>query len=500
MKPSWLGMRLTMKSLKIITGVIVLSFAGACASVSPDHAPADLNTQIDTYVEELVLLNEVPGLALAVIHKGNVIYADYHGVTALPHGENVSDRTVFRIYSLSKIMAAVAIFELIEQDKLDLSTPLSEFFDDLPNDWKAVTIGHLLAHASGLPDIRNLTDELANEGLSDTDFFNLVYVQDRQYQTGDDWSYTQTNYLLLERVLEHLTGETFEDYLRKRQFPQVDPARVMFSSSDFDDIPHRAKNYKYNVETDTHEQKLENYGSRNNILAGLNLTLDELVIWSQNFDADHFIRPATKQKMWTPFEFNQSEEQFLYGWGVYPVADQISYGFTGGGVSGLRKFPNHDLTIIVLTNGFKYYSVHNTVINHVAGMVDRALENNPVALARMYQHEFLKTKELNADALYNQTQEDRPDLDVQEVMTSFGYKLFDIRETERALQVFVIIAKRNPDSFSAFENLGHAYLSQGEMRNALINFKRALELDPDSMGTQKMVRGICERTENLEGC
>jgi len=146
-----------------------------------------------------------------------------------------------------------------------------------------------------------------------------------------------------------------------------------------------------------------------------------------------------------------------------------------------------------LTNGFKFYSVHNTVINHVAGMVDSELENKPVAQARMYQHDFLKSGKLDVKTLYDRTAQNRPDVDAADVFESFGYKLQDIREPDLAIKVFEEVTLRHPQSISAHENLGYANLGQGNMKAALASFERALELDPDNTKTQKMIKGIRER-------
>ena len=98
---------------------------------------------------------------------------------------------------------------------------------------------------------------------------------------GDRFSYTQTNYLLLKSVIEKVTATPFETYLRGQAFATVEPNRTIFSSNDLESIPRRAKNYNYNVENSSYIQKQENWGRRNNVLAGLNLTLRELIDWNQ---------------------------------------------------------------------------------------------------------------------------------------------------------------------------------------------------------------------------
>ncbi len=123
-------------------------------------------------------------------------------------------------------------------------------------------------------------------------------------------------------------------------------------------------------------------------------------------------------------------------------------------------------------------------------MVVSALENKPVALARMYQHAFLKDGILDIATLYNRTEENQMDVNAEEVMTSFAYKLLDVSESQHALSVFEEITRRNPQSFDVFENLGHARLGQDDMSEALAAFEAARMLRPNNANIEKMIAGI----------
>ena len=73
------------------------------------------------------------------------------------------------------------------------------------------------------------------------------------------------------------------------------------------------------------------------------------------------------------FYFNNKKDEFLYGWEQYSSNNEISYGFTGGLVTGYRKFIHQDMTIIVFTNGLKEKPIHNKIISKIAGIVDSEL-------------------------------------------------------------------------------------------------------------------------------
>ncbi|MDP5229915.1 MAG: beta-lactamase family protein [Cellulophaga sp.] len=96
-------------------------------------------------------------------------------------------------------------------------------------------------------------------------------------------------------------------------------------------------------------------------------------------DNNDFIKAMTKDKMWIPFDykipfyFENKKDKFLYGWQQYATNNEISYGFTGGLVTGYRKFIHQNMTIIILTNGLKDSPIRNKVINKIASIIDESL-------------------------------------------------------------------------------------------------------------------------------
>lgn len=310
------------------------------------------------------------GLAMAVIKDGNVIYKNYLGK------ENLSDKlvnkeTIFPLYSLSKLITSTAVFQLIEEDKIHLDDNISKYIDNLPKEWRNIKVKNLLTHSSGLPDY-----DLINGKIPDsTTMKNLVHNKLR-FETGERWEYNQTNFWFLSKIMEKVTKKTYEDFVIENQFPNNN---ILFSSNFIDSIPDRSFKYNFNDSTQTWEKVNYNFGKRANSAGGLNLTLDQIIVWTQKFDGNAFIRPVTKNKMWTPFEFEKpfyyenEKDKFLYGWQQYSTNNEISYGYTGGLVTGYRKFINQNMTIIVLTNGFKKSPIHNKIINKIAGIIDEEL-------------------------------------------------------------------------------------------------------------------------------
>ena len=114
--------------------------------------------KIDNYIKEIIEINEIPGLAIAVVKNGKIIYEQNYGKSSIQENTFVDKKSIFRLYSTTKLISAVGVFQLIEKDKLSLEDKISKYLDNLPNEWQEVKIKNLLTHSSGLPDIVKFDD------------------------------------------------------------------------------------------------------------------------------------------------------------------------------------------------------------------------------------------------------------------------------------------------------------------------------------------------------
>lgn len=310
------------------------------------------------------------GLAVAVIKDGNIIYENYLGKENL-NGKSINKETIFPLYSISKLITSTAIFQLIEKDKIHLDDKISIYIDNLPKEWENIEVKNLLTHSSGLPDY-----DVMNGKVSDSITMKNLIQKELRFKKGERWQYIQTNFWFLTKIMEKVTGKSYEDFVIENQFPN---GSILFSSNFIDTIPHRTFKYNYNNDSQKWEKQNINFGKRTNSAGGINLTLPQFINWTIKFDNNEFIHPITKNKMWTPFEYEipfyyeNKKDEFLYGWQQYSTNNEISYGFTGGLVTGYRKFINQNMTIIVLTNGLTNSPIHNKVINKIAGIIDENL-------------------------------------------------------------------------------------------------------------------------------
>ena len=129
-----------------------------CSISSFCQTKNELKKKIDNYIKEVIEINQIPRLAVAVIKKEKIIYEKYYGKGSIEENTNVNTKSIFRLYSTTKLISAIAVFPLIERNQITLEDKISKYLDNLPKEWQDVKIKNLLTHSSGLPDIVKFED------------------------------------------------------------------------------------------------------------------------------------------------------------------------------------------------------------------------------------------------------------------------------------------------------------------------------------------------------
>ena len=124
---------------------------------------------------------------------------------------------LFKIASISKLYVAVAITKLVGSKRLSLDTTLAEFFPELVGKIahaNTITIRMMVQHRSGIPNFTNIPEFWENQPNTDTDVLHYVFNQPAAFEPDQDYGYSNTNYLLLSRIIEQVTGGPRQDYFK----------------------------------------------------------------------------------------------------------------------------------------------------------------------------------------------------------------------------------------------------------------------------------------------
>ena len=423
--------------------------------------------------------SEIPGLAVAILKNDELIYEAYFGYANLEHQVKVDDRSIFRVYSLTKPIVATAAFHMMEAGKFSLDDPISKYLNSLPESWKKVKVKHLLSHSSGLPELGG------SESSDEKEVLQATFKQDVYFSPGNRFRYTQTNFLLLKQIMEVQSGKSFEQIIFDQQFLGK-PSDVLFSSNSQEVIPNRAQRYGLNYQRKSFEKvdyvnpPFAHSGN------GLNLSLPAMIRWDRLLNQGKVLSEKGKARMWSEFSFETSD-RFAYGWGFYPVNGRNSVGFTGGGVAGFRKFLKEDLSIIFLSNGAKYRVSIDGIINHLAALVENDLADKGAMAEDVLWDAFVEKNAGKARQTYQQVKKENPDSSFERVLNSLGYDLLVRGRHKDAIEVFRLNVAEHPDSWNVYDSLGEGYEEIGDISQALKYYQKSVQLNPENQhGVEKI--------------
>lgn len=470
----------------------ILTTLALSTSIMAYTQKTEQSALIDRYVKEVMKINQIPGLALGIIKDDQVIFQKYYGTETLESNKKVDSHSMFRIYSTSKLMTNVGVFQLIEKGQLSLEDNISKYLENLPKEWQDVKIKHLLTHSSGIPNLIAFNDILADD--SSAKVIERLSREKMEFKTGNEFRYNQTNYFLLTLIIEKITGQSFEDFILNNQFPDS-KNQIVFSSNAIENIPNRVVKYNYSPEKKQYEKSTDISGTRAHSANGIAITLPAFLKWSIHLSKNDFLDQKTKKMMWQPFDFGNKKDVFTYGWDITKVNNITSYNFSGGNVSVYKIYPQNNMAIVMMSNGYSLFPIQYRMINHIATMLDKNLTDDYSLAEETIISEFSKKNNPVAEEIYNSIKSKNPKWNFENTLNDIGYILLRNSRIDESVKVFALNAKENPQSANAFDSLGEGYFSAQNYVLALESYKKSLALNPENTNAVKMIHTIEDITK-----
>ncbi len=227
----------------------------AAKGILHDFNPARAK-QLDAFIAEHQAHYQIPGVSLALIKDGKVVYHKTYGVKNTFTNIPVDANTLFEAASVTKPVFAYAVLRLMEKGIIDLDKPLYEYlpYDDVAHDerYKLITARHVLTHRTGFPNWRSMN---ADNKL------NLKFIP------GSDYNYSGEGFEYLKMVVEKITGKKVEQILQEEVLAPIGLYHTYFSKNDtleklvctghFDNMPSGdglpgAPGMAYSMHTEAH--------------------------------------------------------------------------------------------------------------------------------------------------------------------------------------------------------------------------------------------------------
>lgn len=482
---------------------IVLLFCGLLlpAPAIPQTSAEKIDALLSRY-HEYELFNG----AVLVAEDGEVIYKKGFGYADMAWDIPNEPSTRFRIGSVTKQFTASLILQLVEEGKIDLEAPITQYLPEYPADQGGrVTIHQLLTHTSGIPSYTGLPDfeQVMRDPYDPEAFLEVFSELELEFEPGSEWSYSNSGYFLLGVIIERVTGRPYAEVLRDRILTPLG-----LENTGYDDygkiIEGAAEGY---VQTFTGYEDAPYLDTSIPYSAGMMYsTVEDLFVWDQSlYGSGPFREARTKELMFTPHAavpFDEDEDvHYGYGWLLRRVAvgeDTLEVIEHGGGIfgftTGFRRIPQDGNTVIVMDN-----TGSSAVPDIVAGIVDilygepAGEPKRPIArvLAPIIERDGIEA----AIAHYGDVKEREPEgYDFSEPqLNTLGYYFLERGEIDTATRIFQLNVEAYPDAFNTYDSLGEAYMEAGNRELAIENYRKALELNPESENAKRMLERLESR-------
>jgi CubicO group peptidase (beta-lactamase class C family) len=238
---------------------------------------------LDWYVNQKITA-ESPGLALAVIRDGDVVFKKGWGLANLEYDIPVTPATVFHVASVSKQFTAFAITRLIQQGKLSLDDDVRKYLPEMHDFGTKITLRNLLFHTSGLNNqwtLLVLAGERNGDVVTQSDIMKLLENQtELRFKPGEKFEYCNSGYTLLSEVVAKVSGKSFVDFSRDEIFEPLGMTNSHFHTNSLEIVKNMAYSYYPSVGGGYHKNILnyETVGA-----TGLYTTVEDLAKWIANF-------------------------------------------------------------------------------------------------------------------------------------------------------------------------------------------------------------------------
>ena len=407
-----------------------------------------------------------------VVDGGKVVYKKAIGYADASKQTMLTDQYRFHIGSIAKEFNAVAIMMLQEQGKLSINDKVTKYLTGMPAWAEKISIKNLLQYASGLPDLkwRTLKD---NE-----DAFNALKAHEKlDFEPGTKYAYNNSNTLLQRRIIEKVSGLSFNEFVAQKMLKPLKMTNSLVDPTE--ETPLLAKSYNNSFVQSSLFAPITGWTA---------VTLDDFYKWEKALESFKLISPASTLAIITPFEPNK---QCGLGGGSMQGNKMTAHRHDGTSLNYQALLTANvplGRTVILMTNN------KQNNLGDINDAIFSILDGKPYEQPKKVIITALQSKldSLSADAIlaaYQDLKAKYPqDYAFNESsLNSIGYYLLGKKRTDEAIAIFEHNVMLFPKSGNLYDSLGEAHKIKGDNAKALLNYKRAVQLDPTNAAAKAIV-------------
>ncbi|MCK5129060.1 MAG: beta-lactamase family protein [Clostridiales bacterium] len=226
-----------MKKILYIAIIILLIVSNATVAMADDKS-----SEIDDYINECMEIIDIPGMSVAIVQNGEVIFEKGYGVEVLGTDAQMTQKTIQAVGSVTKSFTALAMMQLVEQGEVKLDDKATQYlpwFRTLEKEKSdQITIAMLLSHSSGLPTSTPSTSWFVSDRGE-----NSAYEEARSlassnllFDPGQSYNYSNAGFLLAGLIIEEVSKMEYEDYIKENILNPLDMNSTSTNIDSFDDL------------------------------------------------------------------------------------------------------------------------------------------------------------------------------------------------------------------------------------------------------------------------
>jgi CubicO group peptidase (beta-lactamase class C family) len=347
--------------------LLSLALLATGADASEPRIQPDPPRIAERMLRALAEANGVPGMGAAVVRDGSTIWTGSAGLRDVERNLPVDRDTVFRLASVSKIVAATGVAKLHEQGRLDVDAPVQSLLPWLQAGWAPLTTRQLAAHISGLPHYQAVDDARGSARYGSVrDAVAIFRDRDLLSSPGTRYAYSSWGYTLLSAVVEARAGMPFLDYLAQEVTPGL---AIGVDRTDGNDP---AVSLAYEFEAGRVQRAAPHDYSYTWAGGGLAATPEALARFGARVLDGGVVAPRTVEWMLQPSlladgtSVRERDYEVGLGWRTSRDADgeRIAHhaGVTNGARSVLVTWPGRRLSVSLLSNARWVSSIEQTAM------------------------------------------------------------------------------------------------------------------------------------------
>ncbi|MGB6986636.1 MAG: serine hydrolase domain-containing protein [Candidatus Aquilonibacter sp.] len=316
-------------------------------------SPPPFDAVVTPAVDKILIAQKPVGAAVGVVKDGKLVYIKTYGLRNIAKNEPVDDNTRFEIGSVTKQFTAAAVLQLQEAGKLSIDDKLAKYFPTFPHA-DEVTLRQMLNQVSGLEDyLHHVPPEHLSTGGGLSAVAELVNVP-LHFTPGTRWEYSNTNYYVLGKVVEKVSGQSWEAYVREHIFAAAGMTRSAFVD-DEPSLDDYAVGYWKGFDS---KLPLQPAPLIHNAWAGgageIVSTVADMAAWDTALTSGKIVRAVDYTLMSTPPTLpGGSPDTYGMGLGADPLDGHKRIWHNGGSLGSFTMnatYPDDRLDIIVFEN------------------------------------------------------------------------------------------------------------------------------------------------------